>query len=228
MTSIIYPVYWSYLMHAKFDKLPVDAIRDEFAQACAGSSRIILSAPTGSGKSTRIPCFLADILPPGAGAVICVQPRRLAARLLARRVAAERGVELGGEIGYRVRFDQRAGATTKIIYETDGILLREMRHDPQLRRASAIVFDEFHERRLAGDILLGLILDLQERLRPDLKIVVMSAGMDTEQLAEFLMPCKKIHAEGRTFPVDIRYHAPDHTRHAAPIRCQSPASPRVW
>ncbi len=107
--------------------LPIQAIRAELVQACAGHNRVIVTAPTGSGKSTRVPGFLADEVLPGGGQVICLQPRRLAARMLARRVAVERGAALGGEVGYRVRFDWRMGAATRIVYETDGILLQELR-----------------------------------------------------------------------------------------------------
>jgi ATP-dependent helicase HrpB len=108
--------------------------------------------------------------------------------MLARRVAYERGTALGGEVGYRVRFDRCIGAGTRIIYETDGILLQELRRDPDLRRVGAIVFDEFHERHIFGDILLGLALDLQAHRRPDLKIVVMSATLDAAALEQFLAP----------------------------------------
>ncbi len=197
--------------------LPIQAIRAEFIQACAGHSRVILTAPTGSGKSTRVPGFLADEVLPNGGQVVCLQPRRLAARMLARRVAAERGAALGGEVGYRVRFDQCAGPATRIIYETDGILLQELRHDPDLRRVGAIVFDEFHERHLFGDVLLGLALDLQAGRRPDLKIAVMSATMDAAAVETFLKPCARIQAGGRCFPVEIRYHPAGRQSAAAPV-----------
>lgn len=139
--------------------------------------------------------------------MVCLQPRRLAARMLARRVASERGAALGGEVGYRVRFDWRMGPVTRIVYETDGILLQELRRDPDLRRVGAIIFDEFHERHLFGDILLGLALTLQAERRPDLKVVVMSATLEAAPLEQFLAPCARVQASGRCFPVDIRYHA---------------------
>ncbi len=186
--------------------LPINDIRAELVQACAGHNRIIVTAPTGSGKSTRVPGFLADEVLPGGGQVVCLQPRRLAARMLARRVAGERGAALGGEVGYRVRFDWRMGPATRIVYETDGILLQELRRDPDLRRVGAIVFDEFHERHLYGDILLGLALTLQAARRPDLKIVVMSATLEAAPLEQFLAPCARVQAGGRCYPVDIRYH----------------------
>jgi ATP-dependent helicase HrpB len=204
--------------------LPIQASRAEFVQACTEHNRIIVTAPTGSGKSTRVPGFLADEVLPGGGQVICLQPRRLAARMLARRVAYERGTALGGEVGYRVRFDRCIGADTRIIYETDGILLQELRHDPDLRRVGAIVFDEFHERHIFGDILLGLALDLQAHRRPDLKIVVMSATLDAETLEQFLAPCARVQSVGRCFPVIVRYHAATRSVRPPPVWEQAVAA----
>ncbi|OGV60942.1 MAG: ATP-dependent helicase HrpB [Lentisphaerae bacterium RIFOXYC12_FULL_60_16] len=188
--------------------LPVDDIRPAIRDALKKQSRLIVTAPTGSGKSTRIPGFLVDDDPAGKGRVVCLQPRRLAARMLARRVASERGVALGGPVGYRVRFDHRAGPATRIVFETDGILLQEMLGDPLLSGVQAIVFDEFHERHLFGDVLLGLALQLQKTTRPDLKLVVMSATLDTARLQSFLDPCACITASGRQFPVTIEYLPP--------------------
>ncbi|CAN5188849.1 ATP-dependent helicase HrpB [soil metagenome] len=143
----------------------------------------------------------------GSGEVVVLPPRRIAARMLARRVALERGGSAGGEVGYQVRFERVAGSGTRIRYVTEGILLREMMGDPELRGVGAIVFDEFHERHLYGDITLAKALDLQEGARPDLKLVVMSATLEAAGLREYLGGCPLVEARGRTFPVEVR-HAP--------------------
>ncbi len=196
-------------MTMPYSTLPIDGIRDTLCQAArAVERRILLTAPTGSGKSTRVPGFLADDGAVGPGRIVCLQPRRLAARMLARRVAAERHSQMGAEVGYRVRFDQRAGARTRIIYETDGILLREMLDHPDLPDVAAIIFDEFHERHLFGDVLMGLALKLQRR-RSELLLVAMSATLETEGgLRRLLNPCRTVAAEGRCFPVEIRHLPP--------------------
>ena len=122
----------------------------------------------------------------GAGQVIILQPRRLAARLLAARVAAELGVPLGREVGYTIRFENVSGPATRIRYVTEGVLLRQLIDDPQLRGVTALIFDEFHERHLYGDITLARALDLQEQTRPDLRLLVMSATLDLALLTDYL------------------------------------------
>lgn len=141
----------------------------------------------------------------GTGEVVVLQPRRLATRMLAARVAQERGCRLGEEVGYQIRFDKVASARTRIRFVTEGVLLRQMLNDPQLRGVSAILFDEFHERHLYGDITLARALDLQSTLRPDLNLVVMSATLDTAGLERYLAPCRTLQSQGRTYPVDIQY-----------------------
>jgi ATP-dependent helicase HrpB len=149
---------------------------------------------------------------------VILQPRRLAARLLARRVAQEMGVELGREVGYQVRFDNTTSAATRITFETEGILLRQMTQDASLRGIRAIVFDEFHERHLYGDITLARALDIQEQHRPDLLVIVMSATLDSSALEKYLSPCTVLASEGRTFPVSVEYQS----------RRTGPAAPPVW
>ncbi len=192
--------------------LPIGAVVPDVVDALRTGRRLVLEAPTGSGKSTQVPQVLVDHGLAGAGEVVVLQPRRVAARLLARRVAAERGSAVGGEVGYRVRFENRAGPATRIVYETDGILLRRLLDAPELPGVGAILFDEFHERHLQGDLLLPLALRLQETARPDLRLVVMSATLDTERLSAALDPCATVRAGGRLFPVDVDYLAHEPAR----------------
>ncbi|MGH8017420.1 MAG: ATP-dependent RNA helicase [Opitutaceae bacterium] len=185
--------------------LPVHEIKSRLLEALREHRRAIVQAPTGSGKSTQIPQMLLRSGAAENGEIVVLQPRRIAARMLARRVAQEMGVTLGGEVGYQVRLESRVSPATRIRFVTEGILLRQMVSDPRLRGVSTILFDEFHERHLYGDITLGRALQLQERERPDLRLVVMSATLQMGQLAEYLAPCPTVISEGRTFPVTVRY-----------------------
>lgn len=187
------------------ETLPIYDLDEEIVASLQATGRLILQAPTGSGKSTQTPQILLDGGVLGDGRCIVLQPRRLAARMLAKRVAEERGVNLGGEVGYQIRLDNVSSAQTRILFVTEGILLRQMLADPSLKGVSALIFDEFHERHLYGDISLARALDLQESSRPDLKIIVMSATLDGAQLGRYLAPCKTLTSEGRTFPVDVEY-----------------------
>ncbi len=186
-------------------ELPIFELEDAITAALAREPRLVLQAPTGSGKSTQVPQMLLDNGLLGQGEVVVLQPRRLATRMLAARVASERGGKLGDEVGFQIRFDKVASAKTRIRFVTEGVLLRQMLNDPGLRGVSAILFDEFHERHLYGDITLARALDLQATRRPDLKLVVMSATLDTAGLERYLAPCSTLQSEGRTFPVEIRY-----------------------
>ena len=185
--------------------LPILSIRNELADALSRSRRIVLSAPTGSGKSTQIPQMLLDLGALGSGKAVVLQPRRIAARLLAKRVAEERQSPLGAEVGYQVRFDSACGPDTRILFETEGILLRQMLSQPSLPGVSAVVFDEFHERHVYGDVTLAQALRIQQSSRPDLLLLVMSATLDDRLLLPFLHPCVRIRSEGRAFPVDVEY-----------------------
>ncbi|MEM9479333.1 MAG: ATP-dependent helicase HrpB, partial [Verrucomicrobiota bacterium] len=135
--------------------------------------------------------------------IVVLQPRRIAARMLARRIARERGVRVGDEVGYQVRFENHSGRKTRIELVTDGLLVRRFLRDPKLEGTSVIVFDEFHERGLESDLALALALQAQESLRPDLKIVVMSATLDTGRVAEFLETENILETESREFPVEV-------------------------
>ncbi len=185
--------------------LPIYELENELVQALQAQPRLILQAPTGSGKSTQVPKILLDRGLLGDGTVVVLQPRRLATRLLARRVAFERKSQLGDEVGYQIRFERVASAKTRILFVTEGILLRQLLQNPELRGVAAILFDEFHERHLYGDITLARTLQLQETQRPDLKLVVMSATLESAKLEGYLAPCPVLTSGGRMHPVTVRY-----------------------
>src|SRR5215471_12312835 len=187
------------------DRLPIHEIEGAILASVRDHGRVIISAPTGSGKSTQVPQMLLDHGLLGNGQVVVLQPRRLATRLLAARVAWERKTELGREVGYQIRFENVSGPETRIRFVTEGVLLRQMVQDPRLEGISALVFDEFHERHLYGDITLARALDLQESTLPNLKILVMSATLDAVRLEEYLKPCRVVESQGRTFPVEIQF-----------------------
>ena len=142
------------------------------------------------------------------GMIIVVQPRRIAARLLAGFVARLLGVKVGNEVGYAVRFDARYTENSNIVYVTDGVLQRWLRDDPEHHGVGAVLFDEFHERRLASDLSLARVLDVQEGSRSDLKVFVMSATLETVELLDYLKPCELLEAGGRMYPVEIVYQPP--------------------
>jgi ATP-dependent helicase HrpB len=185
--------------------LPIYELEDEIVRQLEKSARLILQAPTGSGKTTQVPQILLDRQLFGEGEVVILQPRRLAARLLAKRVAFERQARLGDEVGYQIRFEKIASQQTRIRFVTEGILLRQLLQDPELRGVAAILFDEFHERHLYGDITLARALHLQQSSRPDLKLVVMSATLESEKLKEYLAPAPGLKSSGRMHPVAIEY-----------------------
>jgi ATP-dependent helicase HrpB len=194
-------------------RLPVHEIEDGLLgafRAGGGPVRVLLRAPTGSGKSTAVPPMLVDAGVAG-GRVLVVEPRRMAARMLARWVSRQRGGSVGGEIGHAVRFDTRYGKATKVVYVTDGVFQRWMQEEPELGGVGTVVFDEFHERRLAGDVGLARCLELQEGRRTDLRVVVMSATLELAGLEEYLSagvrPATVLEAGGRLHPVEIEWRA---------------------
>ncbi len=189
--------------------LPIDPLLADIARALAESPSLVIEAPPGAGKTTRVPpALLAGGL--GRGEILVLQPRRLPARLAALRVAEEMGEEVGRTVGYSVRFEDVGGAHTRIRFMTEGILLRRLLVDPTLRGVSVVILDEFHERHLATDLALALLARLQRGERPDLRLVVMSATLESEPVREFLGGCPGIRSEGRAFPVAVEYpEAPD-------------------
>ncbi|MDF3058552.1 MAG: hrpB [Rariglobus sp.] len=186
-------------------ELPIYELENALVASLRAQGRLIVQAPTGSGKSTQLPQMLKAHGFLAQGEVVVLQPRRLAARMLAKRVAEEMRCELGGEVGYQIRLESRVSAKTKIRFVTEGILLRQMSFDPALKGIAALVFDEFHERHLYGDISLARALQIQQTTRPDLKIVVMSATLDAVVLKDYLAPCDVLTSQGRSFPVTVEY-----------------------
>lgn len=188
-------------------RLPIDEVLPRLLAALAERRVAVLTAPTGAGKTTRVPPALLDGGLAGDGAVVMLEPRRLAARAAARRMAAERGVGLGDEVGYRVRFDSRVSSATRLEVVTEGLFLRRLADDPFLEGVGLVIFDEFHERHLDGDLALALVRRLREDARPDLGLLVMSATLEAQALAAAL-DAPVVASEGRLHPVDVRYLPP--------------------
>ncbi len=186
-------------------ELPIVSLRGDLARVLIAQPCVIIQAPTGSGKSTQVPQFMLDDGLVGEGRIVVLQPRRLAARLLARRVAEERGAKLGGEVGFQYRLENVSSRDTRILYVTEGILLRQMQESSTLPGISALVFDEFHERHLEGDVALARARQIQQTARPDLKIVVMSATLETALLKDYLAPVEVLESPGRMFRVTTEY-----------------------
>jgi ATP-dependent helicase HrpB len=184
--------------------LPIDAVLPDLLDVLRRQACVVLRAPTGAGKTTRVPPALLDGLVK-QGRIIVLEPRRLAARAAARRMSWERGSRLGDDIGYHVRFDRQCGPHTRILTVTPGILLRFLLDDPFLESADTVIFDEFHERSLESDLALGMVRLVQQTVRPQLRIVVMSATLQVEAVAAYLGSCPILASEGRLFPVDIVY-----------------------
>jgi len=198
--------------------LPIYELEPAVIATLRTAGRLIVQAPTGSGKSTQIPqMLLRHGLLGERGEIVVLQPRRLAARMLAKRVAEEVGTPLGGIVGYQIRLESRVSEQTRIRFVTEGILLRQMSFDAQLRGVSAIVFDEFHERHLYGDISLARAVQIQQTTRPDLKLIVMSATLDAGLLKTYLAPCEVRVSQGRSFPVRIEYLAKTANFNAEPV-----------
>lgn len=196
------------------DQLPIHEIREAFLTALRdpATPNLVIKAPTGSGKSTQLPQFVLDSGIIGEKRAVVLQPRRIAARMLAARVARERGQRLGAEVGYQVRFENISSKDTRLMYVTEGVMLRQLLDDPDLSRIGCIIIDEFHERHLDGDLCLAFGRALQRTRRPDLKIIVMSATLVPGPLADFLAPAKMLESQGRTYPVETRYQPPHKTK----------------
>jgi len=190
-------------------ELPV-ASRLTAIVAASRAGAVVVTAPPGSGKTTLVPAAILDDLAVHGlpGRVLLVQPRRLAARAVARQIARLRGSVVGGEVGYAVRFDSRVGPDTRLVVETTGVTLRRLDDDPYLEGVEAVVLDEFHERSLELDLVFGLLVRLRRGPRPDMRIVIMSATLDTGPVARALGGCPVVTVAGRVFPVEVRYERP--------------------
>ncbi len=187
------------------EPMPIDPLLPEIVRAVARGRALVLQAPPGAGKTTRVPPALLDASLAEGGCVMLIEPRRIAARAAAARIAAERGVALGSEVGYEVRFDRRAGRETRILAVTDGLLLRKLAADPFLSQAAVVIFDEFHERRLEADLALALVRRLRAEVRPELKLAIMSATLDAPPLAAWLGEAEVLFGHARAHPVETRY-----------------------
>ncbi|MFA5941253.1 MAG: ATP-dependent helicase HrpB [Sinimarinibacterium sp.] len=191
-------------MKLSLPQLPVletlDALRPALAAGCA-----VLSAPPGSGKTTVVPLALLDEKWLAGRKIVMLEPRRVAARAAARRMASLLGEAVGQTVGYQVRFERRIGSATRIEVVTEGLLARRLQSDPELPDTGLLIFDEFHERSLDADLALALALDARENLRPDLRVLVMSATLDTQRVAQLLGGAPVVESGGQLFPVDIRH-----------------------
>ena len=187
-----------------FPDLPVSAVRDEIRTAIEGHQVVVVAGETGSGKTTQLPKILLDMGRGVDGQIGHTQPRRIAARSVADRIAEELGVEIGGVVGYKVRFTDHSSDNTLVKVMTDGILLAEIQTDRLLRRYDTIIIDEAHERSLTIDYLLGYLKQLLPK-RPDLKLIITSATIDTERFSQHFDDAPVLQVSGRTYPVEIRY-----------------------
>lgn len=183
---------------------PITPLLPDIVRSLSDHPRLVLEAPPGAGKTTQVPLALLDEPWLQGRKIVMLEPRRVAARAAAGFMAKQRGEAVGGTVGYRIRFENKIGPDTRIEVVTEGILTRMIQDDPMLESVGAILFDEFHERHLAGDLGLALALDVQAQLREDLRIVVMSATLDGEKLARFL-DAPRLSSEGRGFPVQVAH-----------------------
>ena len=185
--------------------LPIDERLAEITQRLAETRQLIVRAAPGAGKTTRVPAAVLDAGLAGSRRVLVVEPRRIAARAAAAFVARERGGTLGDEVGYQVRFERSGGAATRLWYLTEGVLGRRLASDPFLEEAAVVVLDEFHERHLDGDLALAVVRHLQDTVRPDLALVVMSATLAEQAVRRVLPDAAVIDVAGRTYPVAVEH-----------------------
>ena len=183
-------------------RLPIDEVLPRIEEEVKRASNLVIEAPPGAGKTTRVPPAL---LPHVNGEILVLEPRRLAARMAARRVAWELGEELGATVGYQVRFESAVGPRTRVRFLTEGVLTRRLISDPLLKGVGAVILDEFHERHLDADLALALLKRLQSAGRPHLKLILMSATLDAAPAARFLGHCPVLRSEGKLYELRIEY-----------------------
>src|SRR5258706_4405728 len=187
--------------------LPIDGALPEIIDKLKASRALVLVAPPGAGKTTRVPpaIIAANILSREHPNLVMLQPRRVAARAAAQRIADENRWELGRQVGYHVRFDRKLTDQTSIGVLTEGILTGQLLADPFLPGIGAVLLDEFHERSLHTDIAIALLREVRQTVREDLILIVMSATLEAEPVAKFLGDCPIVRSEGRNYPVEISY-----------------------
>lgn len=196
-------MHTNFFMHS--DPLPIDSCLEKITATLTKSPNCVLHAPPGAGKTTRVPLALLKNIHLIEKKIIMLEPRRLAARAAASRLAQSINEQLGKTIGYRIKNDTKVSSKTRIEVVTEGVLTRIIQNDPELSAYSCIIFDEFHERSIHADLGLALAIEIQEALRPDLRLLVMSATLDTSELSTLLNNCPVISSEGRSYPVTIKY-----------------------
>ncbi len=191
------------------NELPIDSSLPAIRAAWEKKSSLVIKAAPGSGKTTRVPAYIAEV---SSKRVIVLEPRRLAARLSAEWVASEHGSNVGGFSGYQVRFERKWNDLTKVLFVTEGIFLNLLVNSPNLDEFGTVIIDEFHERHINTDIALAVTKKIQESSRSDLKLILMSATLDTSSLESYLSGAEVFDIPGRTFPVTTSYHAGQNDR----------------
>src|SRR5512147_1517539 len=184
---------------------PIDSVIPRLITTIRKNPSILLIAPPGAGKTTRVPLALLGAIPPEEGRIVMLEPRRIAAVSAARWMAKSLGEEAGDTVGYAIRFDAKRSARTRIEVVTEGILTRRLQADPALEGTAVVIFDEFHERSIHADLALALCLDVRKTLRPDLKILVMSATLNCGPIQALLGGARVVASAGKSFPVEERY-----------------------
>ena len=185
--------------------LPIEPLLPELVQRLPAGGTVLLQAPPGAGKTTRVPLALLESC---SGRILMLEPRRLAAKAAAERLASELGERVGQRVGYRVRLESRVSAATRLEVLTDGLFLRQLQADPALEGVGCVIFDEFHERRCEADLALALLREARELLMPELRLLVMSATLNLQPLVEQLPEAALLTSEGRSHPVSISHQPP--------------------